>query len=271
MISTLQFRSVQAFLAHESGIWLDDDKGYLVESRLSPLAKEQECNVGQLLDRLPVLARGLKQRVVEALTTHETSFFRDRVAFDTLKNEVLPTLIQSRTVQRTLSLLCAGVASGQEAYSLAIMLHADFPATHPWVTRIYGTDLSQQMVQRAQVGEYSQLEVNRGLPAHHLYRYFRQQGRKWRIGDELRRGVLFLQQNLTQAWPPLPQMDLVLLRNVLIYFPRETKKLVLSRVRQLMKPDGVLLLGSQETTLGIDDNFIPLFAARAGCFKLRGT
>ena len=193
----------------------------------------------------------LELAVVEALTTNETSFFRDWKPFEALRQSILPDLIARNAATRRLDLWSAACSSGQEIYSLAMLLREHFPQLGTWEVALHAADLSTEMVERTRAGRFTQLEVNRGLPAPLLVKYFRREADAWRIDPTLRALVRPIQLNLAAPWPTLPQMDLVLLRNVLIYFDVPTKKLVLDRIRQRLRPGGVLFLGTAETTLGI--------------------
>jgi chemotaxis protein methyltransferase CheR len=193
--------------------------------------------------------------VVEAMTTNETSWFRDVHPFNALRTDLLPALIAGRAAERKLRFWSTACSSGQEAYSLTITLAEHFPQLREWDVQILATDLSREMVDRTQQGRYGQLEMNRGLPAQHLIKYFERQGVHWQVKPELRRLVQTRQMNLIEAWPVLPRFDVILLRNVLIYFDLDTKRAILRRVRQVLRPDGVLFLGSAETTMMVDDGW----------------
>jgi chemotaxis protein methyltransferase CheR len=265
------FAYIAKLIHDRSAIVLETGKEYLVESRLLPIARNEGCaSVADLVARLRSLSiNGLQQKVVEAMTTNETSFFRDLHPFETLKKTVLPELIAKRGDERKLNLWCAASSSGQEPYTIALILCEHFPALAHWTVRFLATDLSQEMVERARVGRYSQLEVNRGLPAPLLVKYFHRQGAEWRVKEELRRMVEFRQMNLVEAWPALPEMDVIFMRNVLIYFDVSTKKHILAKVRRLLRPDGYLFLGAAETTLNLDDGFERMQFEKAGCYRLR--
>jgi chemotaxis protein methyltransferase CheR len=259
-------------LVHDrSAIVLETGKEYLVESRLLPIAQNEGCaSVADLVARLRSLsANGLRQKVIEAMTTNETSFFRDLYPFEALKKTVLPELIARRGGERTLKLWCAASSSGQEPYSIALLLREHFPGLTDWTVQFIATDLSLEMVRRARAGRYSQLEVNRGLPAPLLVKYFHRHGVEWQIKEELRRMVEFRQMNLVEAWSALPEMDVIFMRNVLIYFDVSTKKNILAKVRRLLRPDGYLFLGAAETTLNLDDGFERMQFEKAGCYRLR--
>jgi len=262
---------VRTLVYEQSAIVLDAEKGYLVDARLTPVAQATGSqSVPHLVERLRTERfNGLHQRVVEALTTNETSFFRDVHPYDALRSTVLPELIKKRDTRRVLNVWSAACSSGQEAYSIGMILRQDFPQVASWHLRIVATDLANGMVERTRAGRFSQLEVNRGLPARYL-RFFHRAGVEWQVSDELRGMVEARQMNLATPWPGnLPAMDIVFLRNVLIYFDVETKRRILGRVREILRPDGYLFLGGAETTLNLDDNFERLPLMQAGCYRLR--
>ncbi len=242
-------------LVHEhSAIALESNKEYLVESRLTPIATRRGLGsirelVAQLRDRPYSAAHA---EVVEAMTTNETSFFRDLHPFEALKTEVLPDLIAARAARRSLSIWSAACSSGQEPATIAMLLLENFPQLRDWRVEILATDLSQEMLDRAQAGEYTQMEVNRGLPSQLLVKYFARQGLRWQLKPEVRRLLRFSKMNLARPWPAMPTMDVIFMRNVLIYFTPETKRSILANVRKQLAADGSLFLGGAETTLGID-------------------
>jgi chemotaxis protein methyltransferase CheR len=211
---------------------------------------------------------GLQRKIVEAMTTNETSFFRDFHPFEALRKSILPELITKRASSRELNFWSAACSSGQEPYSLALLLQENFPSLTGWSVRIIATELSAEMLVRAREGRYSQLEVNRGLPASLLVKYFQQHGSDWQIREDVRRKVEFQFLNLADPWPLLPPMDVVLMRNVLIYFGLDTKKKILGRVRQLLKLDGFLFLGGAETTFNLDDTFERAQFDRTICYRV---
>ncbi len=269
-ISREDFDYVSRLVHASSGVLLEPGKEYLVEARLQPLLRKEELDsVASLIARLRASApNGLHQRVVEAMTTNETSFFRDLHPFEALRKLIVPDLLERRRSQCRLRIWSAACSTGQEPYSMAILLRESFPELHAWSCEIIATDIASQVLDRARSGRYSYHEVSRGLPAAHLVKYFRKQGSDWEIHEEVRRNVQFLAMNLTRPWPPMPKMDLVLMRNVLIYFDLDTKKKIFARLRQQMAPDGYLLLGAAETTLGIDDSFVRVSGDRSGWFRL---
>jgi len=251
------FQYIRDFVYQKAAIVLEEGKDYLVESRLQPIVRSEGFEslsemVSQMRAR-PV--NGLHWKVVEAMTINETYFFRDVHPFEILRETVLPELIKGRAAQREINIWCAAASSGQEPYTIMMTLREYFPALSNWRINFIASDISKEMLDRCREGCYSQLEVNRGLPAPLLVKYFRKIGTQWRIHDSLREAIDFRQINLAEAWPPMPPMDIIFMRNVLIYFDVQTKRNIMARLRKLLKPDGCLFLGGAETTLNIDDSF----------------
>jgi chemotaxis protein methyltransferase CheR len=251
------FEYVRKLVQDTSAIALEPSKGYLVESRLLPLAYSHGMRtVKDLVGMLRAKPYNeLHAQVVEAMTTNETSFFRDLHPFEVLQNEILPQLVSRRAAMKSLRIWSAACSSGQEAYTIAMIVAEHFPQLRDWNVQIVGCDLSQQMVDKAQRGEYTQLEVSRGLPTKFLVKYFERSGLHYRVKPEVSRLVRFLKVNLAEPWAPFPTMDVVFMRNVLIYFTPEIKRMLLGRVKKLLAPDGALFLGGAETTIGIDDSW----------------
>jgi len=271
-LGRLEFEYVRSLVRQASSVVLDDSKTYLVISRLLPVARNNGFEtVGALISTLQSSQSGdLHSQAIEAILTTETSFFRDLHPFVALRDEILPELIQKRSqTTRTLSIWSAGCASGQEPHSIAMIIRDRFANLGGWNLQLNASDLSNQMVERARRGTYSQLEVNRGLPAPYLVRFFDQIGDQWVLKDDLRTMFRFHQQNVHVGWASLPALDVMLLRNVLIYFDVATRRKVLRRVRRLLRPDGYLLLGSAETTLNLDDLFERVRVGRAVFYQIR--
>jgi chemotaxis protein methyltransferase CheR len=269
-ISTADFLFVADLVRRRCSLILEPGKEYLVKARLLPLA--ERCgfaSIAQYIDRLRGGDERLTTDVVEAMVTTETSFFRDIHPFETLKKVVLPQLIELRRGQRRLDIWCAASSSGQEPYSIAILLKENFPELDDWRINLFATDISQEMLNRCGTGKYSQIEVNRGLPVALLLKWFRQEGATWILDERIRNMVTFSQLNLTQSWPSMPTWDLIFLRNVMIYFDNETKKLILGRIRRLLSRDGYLLLGGAETTLSLDDSFLRIETLKGGFYQLK--
>ena len=270
-ISPSQFDYLRALVLSHSAISIESGKEYLAESRLAQLAhKEAQSSVEDLLARLRNEAFGpLHRKVLDAMTNNETWFFRDLHPFEALKQQLLPELIARRSIVRRLNIWSAASSSGQEAYSLAMMLEDNFPELRGWTVRIHGTDISTAILNRARSGRYSQMEVNRGLPAAMLTRHFRREGLDWVIKENIRSRVTFESMNLSLPWPAMPPMDVIMLRNVLIYFEVPVKKQILARIRTILQPDGYLFLGSAESNLGLDNELERVEHGRAACYRIR--
>lgn len=251
------FSFVAKLVDQRTGIVLERGKEYLVEARLGAVAAKEGL---PSLDALVARLRGagadpLARRVCDAMTTNETSFFRDVHPFEVLRKSVLPDLIERRRVTRQLNLWCAASATGQEPYSVVLTMLEHFPQLADWKVSFVATDLSADVLAKARAGRFTQLEVNRGLPAPLLVKYFRKDGADWELDPAVRRRVEFREMNLTTAWPAMPPLDLIFMRNVLIYFAVETKRQILTRARGLLRPDGYLFLGGAETTLNLDEAY----------------
>jgi chemotaxis protein methyltransferase CheR len=269
-LSPADFEYLSALVREGSAIVLEEQKAYLFEARLAPLARREGFDSLEALVRHLRGARadGLHRKVVESMTTNETSFFRDVHPFEALRQAVLPELLRRRAAERRLRVWCAACATGQEPYSVALLLREHFPELAGWDVRVLATDLSEEVLGRARLGRYSQAEVNRGLPARLLVKYFAKEGLEWQLREEVRRQVEFRQLNLAGPWTGVPQ-DVVLLRNVLIYFDVADKRQVLARVRRVLRPDGALFLGGAETTLNLDGDFERAPFARACWYRVR--
>lgn len=256
-IAAPDFAYIRSLVHDRSAIVLDDGKEYLATSRLEPVARQ--AGLGSLGELVAHLRRShtspLHELVIDAMTTNETSFFRDVRPFDALRDHVMPALIERNRQRRSLDIWCAASSSGQEVYSVAMLIREHFPEIASWSISILATDISPTMVERTRQGRYSQLEVNRGLPAKLLVQYFHRDGTHWQVDDSLRRTVQAKTLNLAAPWPMIRQMDLVMLRNVLIYFDVETKRSILARTRRVLGTEGLLLLGGSETTLNLDESY----------------
>ena len=257
-ISTPDFDYIRGLVRERAAIALAEGKGYLTEARLGTLARRE--GFGSLEDLIARArderdrAGGLRDRVVEAMTTNESSFFRDVHPFGALRKVLLPELILRRASTRRIRIWSAACSSGQEPYSIAMILREHFStALAGWDVKIVASDLSNQMLDRARAGRYSQMEVNRGVPATLLLKVFRKQGLEWQIDDEIRSMVEFRRVNLIEDWGDVGSMDIVFLRNALIYFEAETRRLILDRMARVVEADGLLFLGGAETTLNCSD------------------
>ncbi len=268
-LSPTNFAFVSRLMRQEASIILEPGKEYLVEGRLLTLARRAGAQgVDEYLSQLQARPDLLAQHsIVDALTTNETSWFRDREPFQALSDTVLPSLVSARAPQRNLRIWSAACSSGQEPYSIAMLLEDALPGG--WRYEIMASDISSEMIKRAEAGEFSQVEINRGLPAQMLVRHFERHGAAWRISPALRRSVTFRRLNLDTPLPAHQPFDVIFLRNVLIYFDVAAKRSVLRNVSQLLRPDGWLFLGAAETTIGIDDRFERVPAGRASAYRLR--
>jgi chemotaxis protein methyltransferase CheR len=254
-----------------SGIVLDHSKAYLIEARLTRLIRNAGLpDVESFLEELTETEDPERTRhMVEALTTNETSFFRDRPVYEALERVILPQLIERRRGQRRLRIWSGACSTGQEPVSLALMLHDAFPSVADWDVEILATDLNRSVLAKARSGTFTSLEVSRGLPRRLFDAYFTPRGRDWEISERVRRLIRFEVMNLVTPWPAsMPDFDLVLLRNVLIYFDHRTKKRIFDRVTRVQKPDGWLLLGSAESVHGLDDRFHRVAFPRASAYRL---
>ena len=254
------FEAVSRLVKDRSGLVLTPDKVYLLESRLSPVARKHGMKgLADLVQALRLRPDPkLVQDVTEAMTTNESLFFRDMKPFDLFKNLVLPRLMEARGAKKTLRIWSAACSSGQEPYSLAILLRELGAKVQGWRFEIVATDLSNEMVERARAGLYSQFEVQRGLPIQLLVKYFKQEGDRWRIDAGLKSTITFRPFNLLEDMRSLGQFDVVYCRNVLIYFDQPTKARVLDNVAGQLAGDGVLFLGGAETVLGVTTRFEPV-------------
>lgn len=256
-VSAADFAFVAQLVRGKCGLILETGKEYLVRSRLAPLAQRHgAASIREFIERIRATAdASLQTQVVEAMVTTETSFFRDIHPFEALRKSVLPELLERRRAARQLNIWCAASSSGQEPYSIAMLLREYFPELDNWRINITATDVSQEMLERSRAGRYTQIEVNRGLPTPMLLKWFRQDGLSWQLDDRIRSLITFTQLNLTHPWPIMPAWDLVFLRNVLIYFDVDLKRTILRGVARVLSPDGYLLLGGAETTLNLVDSF----------------
>jgi chemotaxis protein methyltransferase CheR len=259
-VTPLDYDHVRRLLKARSGLVLSADKQYLVESRLLPVARRAGlAGLSELVERLKTpKAEPLITEVVEAMTTNESFFFRDKTPFEHLRDTIVPTLFAARAAQRRIRIWCAAASTGQEPYSLVMALREMGAATSGWRIDIVATDISLEVLEKARAGIYSQFEVQRGLPVQLLIKYFMQIGETWQVLPELRAMVQFRPLNLLHDFSNLGMFDLVLCRNVLIYFDHETKTGVLERIARLTEPDGYLVLGAAETVVGLTESFKPI-------------
>lgn len=259
---------LKKLIAERSGNVISSNQDYLLESRLAPVARaagldDIQALVAELRKRP---GSTLPERIAEAMTINETSFFRDMAPFDALKRSVLPALIQKRAASKSLSIWCGASSSGQEPYSIAMILR-EFHELSTWNVKVLATDLSDEMVKRTTDGIYSQFEVNRGLPAQELVRSFERKGTQWQAKPELRKLIEARRMNLTSAWPFMSQYDVVFLRNVLIYFDQPSKERILTRIHKVLRPDGYLFLGGGETLITLNVPFLREPIGKTVCFR----
>jgi chemotaxis protein methyltransferase CheR len=266
-ISAATFTFVADLVHRCSGLQLTAGKEYLVEARLLPLARQGDHGgVDEYVETLRQVPHGAENdRVVEALTTNETSWFRDFTPFQALTRQVIPALRRAHPAVTTVRVWSAGCSSGQEPYSIAMAMLDGYPGLKVEIT---ATDISQEALRRARAGRYSQIEINRGLPAAMLVRHFTRVGTEWEVSQQVRSKVAFSQNNLLQARPQGGPFDVIFLRNVLIYFDTETRARVLRRVRGVMGAGGFLLLGAAESTLGIEDVWERVPAGRGSLYRV---
>ncbi|MBH5372752.1 CheR family methyltransferase [Bradyrhizobium glycinis] len=262
-----EYEYLRKFLKDNSGLDLSAEKQYLIESRLLPLARKAGMSgIAELVQKLQGGSRQLITDVVEAMTTNETFFFRDKVPFDHFRDHIMSEIIKARAAKRSVRIWCAAGSTGQEPYSLAMCLKEMGAALTGWRVEIIATDLSQEVLEKARAGVYSQFEVQRGLPIQMLVKYFKQIGETWQINPELRAMIQHRQLNLLHDFAQLGTFDVIFCRNVLIYFDQDTKINVFNRLARQIEPDGFLVLGAAETVVGLTDTFRPI-AERRGLYK----
>ncbi len=250
--------TLAVFVRAHSGLVLTPDKAYLVTSRLGPIVEQHGCKtIAELVAKLKAPTASLRQDVLEAMTTNETSFFRDAAPFDIFKTHVLTALLERRKARKSLRILCAAASSGQEPYSLAMILAENAAKLTGWTTEILGVDLDTKILKRAEEAVYTQFEVQRGLPVQMLMKYFERNDQAWRVKPQIRGMVKYRQCNLLEPISSFGKFDVIFCRNVLIYFDNKTKAGVLSRLASQLAPDGFLFLGGAETVLEITDRFTP--------------
>ena len=272
-LRAVDFAYVSGLVHRASAISLQPGKEYLVEARLLPVARDTGLeSVPELVEELrrrEPHGSALHRRVVDAMTTNETSWFRDRTPFEALGSDVVDGLVQRRRAEGRLRVWSAGCSSGQEPYSISMTVGRRL-AEAGLRLELLATDLSEEMLDRARVGSYSEFEMRRGMPDHLRSRYFTEVGRAWQISEDLRRSVSFGNLNLATFFPAMEPMDVVFLRNVLIYFDCDTKARVLDQVGRLLRPDGFLFLGAAETTLSIDSRYERVTVGGTTVYQFRG-
>jgi chemotaxis protein methyltransferase CheR len=264
------YEFLRRLLKDHSGLDLSSDKQYLLEGRLLPLARKFGLrDISDLVQKLRCGSTGLITQVVEAMTTNETFFFRDKTPFDHFRDAIMPELVKARASRKSIRIWCAAGSTGQEPYSLAICVKEMAASLNGWRTEILATDLSQEVLEKSKAGIYSQFEVQRGLPIQMLVKYFKQTGELWQINSDLRSMVQHRQLNLLHDFSQLGTFDVIFCRNVLIYFDQNTKTNIFSRLAKSIEPDGFLMLGAAETVMGLTEAFKPL-AERRGLYRPNG-
>jgi chemotaxis protein methyltransferase CheR len=247
------FTAVQQFIGQRTGIVLPPEKRYLVETRLDPVARQLQ------LPSLAALVARLRQRepLIEKVITNETLFFRDKQPFEIIRETILPKLIRARRGQGRIRFWCAACSSGQEPYSIAMILDELRPQLAGLTLEILATDISEKVLEQARSGVFSQFEVQRGLPVRQLLKHFTQEGNRWRINSDLGKAITFQAGNLLMPFRHLGTFDMILCRNVMIYFAEATKRDILKRLSEALAPDGSLMLGGAETVLGLSTDLAP--------------
>ncbi len=256
----------RAFIAAQTGIVLEADRDYMVDTRLLPVMRANKItSLDILLDQAMAGTNpSLTQSVIEAMLTCETFFFRDRPVFQVFREEILPEMIEARQSTRCLRIWCAAASTGQEPYSLAMILDENAAALKGWQVEIIATDISSMALETARSGLYNQFEVQRGLPVALLLRYFVREQERWRIAEHLRSRVEFKQLNLKQDFKSMGEFDIIFCRNVLMYFDPDTKRHILGRMSQSVADGGWLILGATENTSGLAKELAPDLRVPAG-------
>jgi chemotaxis protein methyltransferase CheR len=261
------YEYLRKLLKDHSGLDLSSDKQYLIESRLLPLSRKAGLpGISELVQKMKGGSASLVSQVVEAMTTNETFFFRDKVPFEDFRNSIMPEILQAREGRKSLRIWCAAGSTGQEPYSLAMCLKEMGAALAGWRIEILATDLSQEVLEKSKAGIYSQFEVQRGLPIQMLVKYFKQIGELWQINPDIRAMVQHRQLNLLHDFSGLGVFDVIFCRNVLIYFDQDTKINIFNRLAKITEPDGFLALGAAETVVGLTEAFKP-YPEKRGLYR----
>jgi len=272
-VMTLKTETLHFFfklLYQESGLVLDDSKQYLIESRLEPIAIQEgfasiDALGYKLMQKTDV---PLRQKVVEAMTTNETSFFRDQKPFECLRDEIFPELLKTKAAQKRIRIWCAACSTGQEPYSIAMLLCEMASAFEGWQIEIVASDISEPVLLKARSGRYSQHEVQRGLPTPFLLRYFEKSNGMWAIRDQLKKFVSFRKINLLSDFSSIDAMDVIFLRNILIYFDKKTKQGVLMRMTNILSPSGIFLIGASESLIGMETKLVFMGSKGRNYYKM---
>ncbi|MGB8397770.1 CheR family methyltransferase [Bradyrhizobium sp.] len=264
------YEYLRKLLKDRSGLDLSADKQYLIESRLLPLSRQCGlAGISELVQKMKGGSASTIAQVVEAMTTNETFFFRDKVPFDHFRDAIMPELLKARAGRKSVRIWCAAGSTGQEPYSLAMCVKEMSAALAGWRVEIVATDLSQEVLEKSKAGIYSQFEVQRGLPIQLLVKYFKQSGEFWQINADLRAMVQHRQLNLLHDFSQLGVFDVIFCRNVLIYFDQDTKINIFNRLARSMEADGFLVLGAAETVVGLTDTFKP-YPEKRGLYRPGG-
>lgn len=266
-----EFEFLRKIVECDSAIILDESKNYLIESRLAPIAKINGAkSISELVAKLKVgNDKELRRQVIEAMTTNETSFFRDVEPFEVLEGDLIPELMGRRKHIKELRFWCAAASTGQEPYSIAMLIRDNFPELLNWKVEIVATDINLEVLEQAKRGLYNSVEMKRGLTPEQVSKHFSQVGNNWQISADLRSMVKFSQLNLIHTWPNLGLFDFVFIRNVLIYFNVECKRDILGKIRKVLQPDGFMFLGTAETTLNIDPSYERRSFFRTSCYRVK--
>jgi chemotaxis protein methyltransferase CheR len=261
------YEYLRKLLKDRSGLDLSADKQYLIESRLLPLSRKAGLSgISELVQKMQAGSPAFVTQVVEAMTTNETFFFRDKVPFDHFRDCIMPEILQARANRKRIRIWCAAGSTGQEPYSLAMCIKEMSAAASGWRIEILATDLSQEVLEKSKAGIYSQFEVQRGLPIQMLVKYFKQNGELWQINADIRAMVQHRQLNLLNDFSQLGTFDVIFCRNVLIYFDQDTKIDIFTRLAEATEADGYLVLGAAETVVGLTDAFSP-YPERRGLYR----
>ena len=264
------YEYLRKLLKDQSGLDLSADKQHLIESRLLPLSRKAGLSgISELVQKMRGGSAALVIQVVDAMTTNETFFFRDKVPFDHFRDTIMPEILQARANRKCIRIWCAAGSTGQEPYSLAMCLKEMNAATSGWRIEILATDLSQEVLEKSKAGIYSQFEVQRGLPIQMLVKYFKQTGELWQVNPDIRAMVQHRQLNLLHDFSQLGTFDVIFCRNVLIYFDQDTKINIFNRLAKATEADGFLVLGAAETVVGLTDAFSP-YPERRGLYRPNG-
>ncbi len=257
-LNQADFEYLARFVLENSAISLGSDKMYLIESRLAPLCRQYGvANVSEIVASIRRNPNSkLSSSIVDAVTTNETYFFRDTKPFDELTNETLPRIIAKKGARSSLNIWSAACSSGQEIYSVAMMIEDNFPELRNWNVKLYASDISNAMVERTKAGVFNQLEVSRGLPTASLIKHFNRKGESFHVKEYLKGRLQVFPLNLASSWPSLPSFDVIFLRNVLIYFDPLVKQQILQRTERVLNKDGALFLGGSESTLGLKTKLV---------------